>query len=577
MIARGRTAVRALRSHWTLAALVFALLAIVHTWPLVTEPGTLSRNDNGDAQLNEWILAWVAHQLPRHPLQLFQGNIFYPAKDVLAFSEPLIVPALMVAPALWLGASPVLAMNLAMLIGFALTGLATYALTYAWTRDRLAAMTAGSLFAFNTHTLTRLPHVQALHAYGMPLSLLLADRLIAQPGPATAMLLGACMAMMAYTSGYFVVFATVMIAVVLLVRTADWIGRFFRVAGMFGLAAITAGVLALPLLIPYRRVAVNQHMVRPLAEASLYSATFTGYLAASGRVHFETWSAGFFANPVDTFFPGGIAVLLSLLAIWHALRGRDNRLRVATVFAIGLTGFVLSLGPKTPLYAWLYAAFPPMQGLRAAARFGGLFLLAIALLAGLGLARLRQGYGGQADLRQGYGGQAGVRQNNGGQPGSKRWATAVAIAAVFLVNLEALRAPFEYRRWGGIPEIYKLLASEPGQVVLAEMPFYPPNAVFENAEYVLNSTAHWRPLMNGYSGYTPTTYREVAWLIWYFPDARAFPPMIANGVTHIMFHPHRWGREAPQTIEIISKRPDLELMAVDEKTGIRLYRYKPRP
>jgi hypothetical protein len=109
------------------------------------------------------------------------------------------------------------------------------------------------------------------------------------------------------------------------------------------------------------------------------------------------------------------------------------------------------------------------------------------------------------------------------------------------------------------------------------MPFYPPHAVFENAEYVLNSTAHWRPLMNGYSGYTPTTYREVAWLIWYFPDARAFPPMIANGVTHIMFHPHRWGREAPKAIEIMSKRPDLELMAVDEKTGIRLYRYKPRP
>jgi hypothetical protein len=554
MIERGRTAAaRALGSHWTSAALVFALLAIVHTWPLVTEPGTLSRNDNGDAQLNEWILAWVAHQLPRHPLQLFQGNIFYPAKDVLAFSEPLIVPALMVAPALWLGASPVLAMNLAMLIGFALTGLGTYALVYAWTRDRLAAISAGSLYAFNTHTLTRLPHVQALHAYGMPLSLLLADRLIAQPSPATAVLLGACMAMMAYTSGYFVVFATVMIAVVLLVRTADWIGRALRVAGMFGLAAITAGVLALPLLIPYRRVAVDQHMVRPLAEANLYSATFAGYLAASGRVHFETWSAGFFANPVDTFFPGGVAVLLSLMAIWYALRRRDDRFRVAMVFAIGLTGFVLSLGPKTPLYAWLYAAFPPMQGLRAAARFGGLFLLAIALLAGLGLASVRR-----------------VR-------GDRRWVTALAVFAVVLVNLEALRAPFEYRRWGGIPEIYQLLANEPGKVVLAEMPFYPPQAVFENGEYVLNSTAHWRPLMNGYSGYTPTTYREVAWLIWYFPDARAFPPMHANGVTHIMFHPHRWGREAAKTIEIMSKRPDLELMAVDETTGIRLYRYKPQP
>jgi hypothetical protein len=552
MIERGRAAAaRLLRSHWTMAALVFALLAIVHTWPLVTEPGTLSRNDNGDAQLNEWILAWVAHQLPRHPLQLFQGNIFYPAKDVLAFSEPLIIPALMVAPALWLGASPVLAMNLAILIGFALTALGTYAVVFTWTRDRLAALTAGSLFAFNAHTLTRLPHVQAMHAYGLPLALLLADRLIGQPRPATAVLLGACMAMMAYTSGYFVVFATVMIAVVLIARISGWIRRSLRVAAMFGLAAITAAVLALPLLIPYRRVAVEQQMVRPLAEAGLYSATFIGYLAAPGRVHFRTWSSGFFANPVDSFFPGAVAVLLSLVAIWYAIRRGDEPARVAMVVAIGFVGFLLSLGPKTPLYAWLYTVLPPMQGLRAAARFGGLFLLAIALLAGIGVARLRQGL-------------------------NARRATAVAIAVVFLVNLEALRAPFEYRRWRGIPEIYRRLASEPGKVVLAEMPFYPPHAVFENAEYVVNSTAHWRPLMNGYSGYSPATYVDAAALMWYFPDARAFPPMNANGVTHIMVHPHRWGHQSTKIVETISRRPDLELIAVDEKTGIRLYRYRPQ-
>jgi hypothetical protein len=551
MTGRGRTAAGALRSHWTVASLVFVLLAIVHTWPLVTEPGTLSRNDNGDAQLNEWIVAWIAHQLPRNPLQLFQGNIFYPAKDVIAFSEPLIVPAVMVAPVLWLGGSPVLAMNVAMLLGFALTGLGMYALVFAWTRLPLAALVAGSLYAFNTHTLTRLPHLQALHAYGIPLALLFADRLITQPAIKTAVALGLSMAILAYTSGYFIVFATLMVALVLLVRVRDWIGRFRSVAGAFALAAAIAGLLVLPLSIPYRRVAVEQHMVRSMAEAGLYSATLKGYLAASGRVHFQTWSAGFFANPVDTFFPGGIAVLLSAGALWFAMRRREKRLRVAMVAVIGLTGFVLSLGPATPLYGWLFTIFPPMQGLRAAARWGNLFLLSIAVLAGVGLASISRARDG------------------------RRWTAAIGVAALVLVNAEALRAPFEYRRWGGIPEIYKRLASEPGRVVLAEMPFYTPHAVFENAEYVLNSTAHWRPLMNGYSGYIPASYREVAWLMWYFPDARAFPPMIANGVTHIMFHPHRWGHEAPKTIEIMSKRPDLALIAVDQKTGLRLYRYNP--
>ena len=107
--------------EWMLPAILCTALAIVHTWPLATSPAVLSRNDNGDAQLNEWILAWVAHAIPRAPLHLFQANIFYPAKDTLAFSEPLIVPGLLGAPIAWLGGSPVLVFNLMVLAGFALT------------------------------------------------------------------------------------------------------------------------------------------------------------------------------------------------------------------------------------------------------------------------------------------------------------------------------------------------------------------------------------------------------------------------------------------------------------------------
>src|SRR3989337_1585921 len=125
-----------LRDAWAGPALACALLAIVHTWPLATAPGTLSQNDNGDAQLNEWIMAWVARQLPRAPAELFQANIFYPAPDALAFSEPLIVPALLGAPVAWSGGSPVLVNNLMVMAGFALTALAGYALIYQWTGDR---------------------------------------------------------------------------------------------------------------------------------------------------------------------------------------------------------------------------------------------------------------------------------------------------------------------------------------------------------------------------------------------------------------------------------------------------------
>ena len=193
----------------------------LHTWPLALHLGSYSRNDNADTELNEWILAWVAHQLPRDPAHLFEANIFYPAHDALAFSEPLIVPALIGAPLAWAGASPVLVYNLVVIAGYALTAFATFVLVEAWTGSFLAGLVAGSLFAFNTHTLTRFAHVQGLHIYGLPLALLAIDRLVRGGSWRAALLLAGAAALMAYTSGYLVVFAAVMIGIVLVTRAPN--------------------------------------------------------------------------------------------------------------------------------------------------------------------------------------------------------------------------------------------------------------------------------------------------------------------------------------------------------------------
>ncbi len=539
--------------EWILPAILCTALAIVHTWPLATSPAVLSRNDNGDAQLNEWILAWVAHTIPRAPLHLFQANIFYPAKDALAFSEPLIVPGLLGAPFAWLGGSPVLVFNLMVIAGFALTAFAGYVLMLAWTGDRAAALLMGSTFAFNTHTLTRLAHVQGLHIYGLPLALLTTDRLITAGRTRDAWWLALWMAMMTYTSGYLLVFGVVMIGVVLLVRVREWVPRASTVGGRFALAAGVAAAVVVPLVIPYQRAATEQRMVRSLAAVGEYSATPTGYLAAAGTIHIKTWSASFFKDPVDSFFPGITVIALALMAISRAVRGGGHadavtRRRVAMLAAIAGTGFVLSLGTHTPVYGWLYLVFPPMHGLRAAARFGNLFLLGMSALAGLGLAGLRT----TVDAKAG------------------RSAVILAVALIVAANVEALRAPFEYRPFTGIPRLYALLAGEP-RVVLAEVPFYPPQAVFENAEYVLNSTSHWRSLMNGYSGYTPASYVEYAAAFWYFPRDYAIDAMRRAGVTHVMVHPDRFGHEGDDVIRQLDARPDFELMGVGSR-GLRLYR-----
>ena len=66
-------------------------------------PGRLSRNDTADTVHNEWILAWDAHQLAHDPWHLFDSNIFYPERDTLAYSDHLLVQAVMAAPAAVVG------------------------------------------------------------------------------------------------------------------------------------------------------------------------------------------------------------------------------------------------------------------------------------------------------------------------------------------------------------------------------------------------------------------------------------------------------------------------------------------
>src|SRR4029453_10400238 len=127
------------------ALLLFTVLAVAHTWPLASDPGVLSRNDNGDTALIEWTLAWDAHQVVRAPWNLFEANIFYPSHDTLAFSEHLFTLGMMGAPLLWAGLSPVLVYNLLVIAGLALSAWSLCLLMQRWTGDWMAGVLAGSI------------------------------------------------------------------------------------------------------------------------------------------------------------------------------------------------------------------------------------------------------------------------------------------------------------------------------------------------------------------------------------------------------------------------------------------------
>ncbi|HEY7285091.1 MAG TPA: hypothetical protein VH497_06605 [Vicinamibacterales bacterium] len=536
--------------RFTIAAGVCLLLTVFHTWPIAAAPQRNSLNHNADAQLTAWIVSWIAYALPHEPRHLFAGNIFQPDSRVLAYSEPFFVPALMGAPIRWLGGSAVLTNNVLILAGLWLSALAGWWVVQRWTGSFAAGLVAGSLVAFNSHHLTRLPHLQAAHVWGLPLAFYATERLLCDRDPRTlirrAVILAIVIAAIAATSVYWLVFAGAMVFVEALFYARSrqaWLG-------LVG-AGVVALLVALPVLWPYLQLA-GEGTRRPLEQAAQLSATPSAYLVSLGRLD-GIWSRRFFTRDIDIFFPGFLALLLAGAGVASAARAdTESRTRAAVLIAIALLGFVLSLGPATIVYRLAYSLVLPLQGLRVPARFGYLPLFSIALLAGLGVAALE-----------------------------KRMRSALAKAAVAVVCLagvtaEAWHGPVQTVPFKGVPAIYKLLDAGPQPALLVEAPFWPSDAVFMNGEYVLNATEHRTPIMNGYSGVTPDLYRKRALWFWFFPEQWAIDTMRKEGATHVMVHLEQFANEAESVKAALAKQHDLELVAADQ-AGHLLYRFLPKP
>jgi hypothetical protein len=99
------------------------------------------------------------------------------------------------------------------------------------------------------------------------------------------------------------------------------------------------------------------------------------------------------------------------------------------------------------------------------------------------------------------------------------------------------------------------------------MPFPPPRAVFTNAQYLLNSTEHWKPMLNGYSGFVPGSYRVHFEMLSGFPDPKSVAGLRARGVTHVFVHLNHYGGDALRRIAETTA-----LRKVSQEGSIALYR-----
>ena len=329
----------------------------------------------------------MAHQLPRDPRRVFDAPIFHPERRTLAYSEPLLAPGAMAMPLRAAGLSATATYNLLALAGFALSAWAMWRLVAGWTGDSAAGAVAGCAFAFNAHLLTRFAHLQALHAEFVPIVLLGADRLVTRARWRDAGLLAAGLVLVGLDLDLSAGVRGRAPSSSVSPRGSPSGAAIQSAPGRLVSAGAGLGALCLaPVLAQYWLVNREVGFERTLADAAQYGASWRDYLATGGRLHYALWSAPFFPGSA-VLFPGPHRA--------GPRRARRRRGPAAIAAACACSwpsaclGVAFSFGPALPLYGWLFEAVPLLRAIRVAARWGVLFLTAVAVLAGFGAAALR--------------------------------------------------------------------------------------------------------------------------------------------------------------------------------------------
>ena len=298
-----------------LVCLAFLGLTVVMTWPWVLHVRDHC-SDAGDPYLVSWTLWWDFHQTFHDPLHLFDGNVSFPMKYSLAFSENNYGIALPFFPLFALGVRPLTVHGFAMLLGFALAGYGTFRLTRTLTGSTGAAWVAGIAYAFVPYRFGQMPHLPYLFSGWIPILLEALVLFVRERSRKRAAWLGVSFFMNGLSVIHWLVLTLIPLA-------ATGLALGFRNdaardrAGLKrgALALGIAGIALLPFLIPYQQAAKLYGFTRTPDNAMAYSALPKDWLDMDAWN--RTWR-GFAEWPAPNerlLFPGLLLLLLPLAAV----------------------------------------------------------------------------------------------------------------------------------------------------------------------------------------------------------------------------------------------------------------------
>ncbi len=486
---RGRARFATIVRQQLLPLALYVAFAALLSYPLVRDfPGALVGN-NFDAWQNVWNFWWVRIALERRQ-NPFQTPLLYAPDGAPLYLHTLnLFNGLIALPFQYLG-NPIVAYNVVALASFALAAYCAYLLVAHVSGGRLAGFVGGVVYGFSAYQLDHLYYGQTnlLATEWLPaycLCLLRATETTGRRRTLFAIAAACALFLLVLCDWQYVIFAllfTVLWVVAVLIER-----RYARVVLVAGAIGLLWAILAAPILVPAfgtLRGGITAYVSEGyLVEhsADLLSLVVPGarqrwWQALTGQFHGLATVSAYARGEYLGFVPLGLAVV-GVFARW-----RRARFWVATA----LVGVVLALGPTLqiagqrrfgaagqtiPLPYRLVQALPGLAIARVPTRYTLLAVLALAVLAGLGLATVGRRMGPRLGRRG-------------------RLLLAGALCALLLGEQAIVPYPSTAVQ---PPAFARYLAAQPGPGTVLVLPFS-----FEDPYALYWQTVHGHPLIAGY-------------------------------------------------------------------------------
>ena len=515
---------------------LFTALTCILTYPQVSRMATHT-GVHYDTLFSIWRLAWIAHALPRQPLDVFDANIFAPAESALAYSDAMLLQGLIGSPLIWSGVDAVTTYNILVLLSFISAGVAMYALVRTLTGSTALGVLGGLMFAFQPYRYAHYPQLELLWTCWIPIAFIAFHRMFDRRSVRHGLLLGVAVGLQVWSCLYYALFLVTALAIVgtvsLLWLSWQQIGRLIAPAVA---AVAVATALSLPYALPYFDVRTEMGP-RTKQELAGWSPRLDNYWSTNAGNKFSERLPRQVNHIEGVLFPGSATLALAVLGVITGRR--QHARRIFPYLAALVVAFDLSLGTHGILFDAARALIPPYQSLRVSGRMFVIVSACLIVLAGYGAAWLLD----RTKMER------------------RRWVAALLGGAVVI---ETFSVPVVLREVPQPSRVYRWLSLQP-QTTILEWPVPEPDNLGDThePEYMYFSTNHWHRLANGYSGLYPDNYVTLLESLRGFPGARSLSDVRRRGIKFIVLHSRYAGDRYVSVIAQLKAAPEVEFLMAD--------------